>query len=275
LIQPDRGLTEEQMEVGRRAALDALRRHRDAGAPPAPTPSPEALRAMIEYIVGEPIDEWYPVLREELALGGEDLRAPRWRREEVAPDRQLRVAIVGAGMSGLLAAHRLGQVGCEVTILEKDDDLGGTWYENTYPGCRVDVPNHFYSYACYQDHDWPQYFSTQPELLRYFQSFADHAGLRERIRFRTEVTEVRWDDDAQQWEVATRRDDEEQPPERFDLVVSAVGQLNRPKYPDVPGVGTFEGPAFHSARWDHSVDLAGKRVGVIGTGASAAQFIPE
>jgi 4-hydroxyacetophenone monooxygenase len=275
LIQPDLGLTEAQVEIGRCAAFEALRRHRDAGAPPAPPPTPEALRTMIEYVVGQPTDEWYPVLREELALGGEDLRAPTWHRSEIAPDRPFSVAVIGAGMSGLLAAHRLGQAGCDVTVLEKDREVGGTWYENTYPGCRVDVPNHFYSYSCFQDHDWPQFFSTQPELLAYFCAFAEREGLRDRIRFETEVLEARWDDEAQRWLVATRGPDGARAEDAYDLVVSAVGQLNRPKYPDIEGVGSFEGPAFHSARWDHSIDLAGKRVAVIGTGASAVQFVPE
>ena len=174
-----------------------------------------------------------------------------------------------------MAAHRLGQAGCDVTILEKDGEVGGTWYENTYPGCRVDVPNHFYSYACFQEHEWPQFFSTQPELLAYFCAFAEREGLRERIRFETEVLEARWDDDTQRWLVTTRGPDGTEAEAAYDLVVSAVGQLNRPKLPDIPGVETFEGPAFHSARWDHSVDLAGKRVAVIGTGASAVQFVPE
>jgi 4-hydroxyacetophenone monooxygenase len=178
-------------------------------------------------------------------------------------------------MSGLLAAHRLRQAGVDVTILEKDDDVGGTWYENTYPGCRVDVPNHFYSYSFAQSSQWPQFFSTQPALLDYFRQCADDLGLRPLIRFGTEVVEARFDEDEQRWAVTTRGPDGTEGVEDFEVVVSAVGQLNRPKFPDIPGQADFAGPSFHSARWDHDVDLAGKRVAVIGTGASAAQFIPH
>jgi len=275
LMQPDAGLTEDQVATAREVATQALIRHRDAGCPKTPSPSADDLHTMIEFLVGPPTDEWYPVLREELALEGADLRAPTWHGEDVDPDRTMRVAVIGAGMSGLLAAHRLRQVGCDVTILEKDVDVGGTWFENTYPGCRVDVPNHFYSYSFAQTSGWPQYFSTQPALLGYFRQFAEDFDLRDAIRFETEVLEARFDEAAQVWAVTTRRADGMESVDTWDVVVSAVGQLNQPKYPDVPGIGEFEGPAFHSARWDHSVDLAGKRVAVIGTGASAAQLIPE
>jgi 4-hydroxyacetophenone monooxygenase len=215
------------------------------------------------------------VLREELALAGADHRAPGWSKEEVAPDVPWRVAVIGAGMSGLLAAHRLRQAGVDVTILETDDDVGGTWYETTYPGGRVDVPNHFYSYSFAQSSAWPQFFSTQPALLDYFRECAQELGLRPLIRFGTEVLEARFDEDQQRWSVTTRGADGTEATEDFEMVVSAVGQLNRPKFPDIPGQADFTGPSFHSARWDHAVDLTGKRVAVIGTGASAAQFIPH
>ena len=275
LLQPDAGYTPQLLETARTIATDALIRYRDAGAPKVAPPAPDELHTMIEFLVGPSTDEWYPVLREELALDGADHRAPTWHREEVAPDRPFRVAVIGAGMSGLLAAHRLRQVGCEVEVLEKDGDVGGTWFENTYPGCRVDVPNHFYSYSFAQSSEWPQFFSTQPALLAYFRDFAESQDLRRLISFDTEVTLARFDEDQQQWQVTTRTRAGGEVTEAYDAVVSAVGQLNRPKLPDVPGVGSFEGPAFHSAHWDHSVDLAGKRVAVIGTGASSAQLIPE
>jgi 4-hydroxyacetophenone monooxygenase len=275
LVQPDAGYTPEQLAAAREVAVAALIRHRDAGAPPATALSAAALHQVIEFVVGPATDEWYPVLREELALDGVDHRAPTWAKSEVAPDTPMRVAVIGAGMSGLLAAHRLRQTGIDVTILEKDDDVGGTWLENSYPGCRVDVPNHFYSYSFSQRTLWPQFFSTQPVLLEYFRAFADDAGLRPLIRLGCEVVEARFDDDAQRWSVTTRGREGDQRTEDFEIVVSAVGQLNRPKYPDVPGLGEFAGPAFHSACWDHTVELTGKRVAVIGTGASAVQFIPE
>ena len=275
MLQPDYGLTAEQLVAARTLTLDALMRHRDAGAPPPPSPGPDELHAMIEFLVGPATDEWYEVLREELALEGADHRAPTWSAADIAPETPWRVAVIGAGMSGLLAAHRLRQAGVEVTIYEKDDDVGGTWYENTYPGCRVDVPNHFYSYSFMQSDEWPEFFSAQPALLAYFRRCADELGLRPHIRFGTEVTEARFDDGEQHWHVTTRGPGGVTATDTYEMVVSAVGQLNRPKMPDIPGVGSFAGPAFHSARWDHGVDLTGKRVAVIGTGASAAQLIPE
>ena len=177
-------------------------------------------------------------------------------------------------MSGLLAAHRLVQAGVPFVVLEKNADVGGTWLENTYPGCRVDNPNHLYSYSFAQKHSWPQHFSTQEALLDYFRTCADELGLRPHIRFGTEVLAASFSDERCCWTLQVRAADGTEEELSAHVLISAVGQLNRPKLPDIVGRERFEGPAFHSARWDHGVDLAGRRVAVIGTGASAAQLIP-
>jgi 4-hydroxyacetophenone monooxygenase len=153
--------------------------------------------------------------------------------------------------------------------------VGGTWFENTYPGCRVDNSNHMYSYSFEPNHAWPQHFSPQPELLKYFQGVAAKHDLKKHIRFETLVEQVAWDDRAQLWRATLRRKDGKTETVEATAVVTAVGQLNRPRYPEIEGIGTFEGPAFHSAEWRHDVELKGKRVAVIGTGASAYQFVPE
>ncbi len=273
---PQGGLTDEQQAHARALALDALIRFRDGGCVPAAPPGDDELLQIMEFAVGGiDMGAYLPLLEEELAYRGEDRRAPRWEKDAIAPDREFRVAIIGSGMSGLLAAHRLKQAGVPFVIFEKNDDVGGTWLENSYPGCRVDNPNHNYSYSFAQRHDWPYYFSSQDVLLDYFRRCAEVFGLRDQIRFRTEVTSATWSDTDRQWTVCVRTPDGRDETLTADAVISAVGQLNRPLYPDIPGRDAFEGIAFHSARWNHDVDLAGKRVAVIGTGASAVQFVPE
>jgi 4-hydroxyacetophenone monooxygenase len=273
---PQGGLDDSQQAAARQLALDALVKFRDGGCQPAPAPSDAELLQIMEYAVGgADMAAYLPLLEEELAYRGEDRRAPGWRLADVAPDADFRVVIVGAGMSGLLVAHRLQQAGVPFVILEKNDDVGGTWLENKYPGCRVDNPNHNYSYAFAQRHDWPLHFSTQDVLLDYFQRCADTFGLRDSIRFGTEVASAEWSDTDLRWTVRVRAADGSDESITADAVVSAVGQLNRPLMPNIAGRDTFEGESFHSARWDQSVDLTGKRVAVIGTGASAVQFIPE
>ena len=270
------GLAPVQQDEIKRLALDAIVRFRDGGSRPAAPPGDEELLRIMEFAVGGvEMAPYLPLLEEELSYRGEDRRAPAWRKDEVAPDVDFRVVVVGAGMSGLLAAHRLQQAGVEFVVVEKNDDVGGTWLENSYPGCRVDNPNHNYSYAFAQRHDWPLHFSTQDVLLDYFRRCAETFALRRHIRFGTEVLGAAWDEDACRWRVAIRTPDGGEETLDANAVISAVGQLNRPSYPDIPGRDRFAGPAFHSARWDHDVDLRGKRVAVIGTGASAVQFIPE
>ncbi len=276
LSLPAGGFTDEQAAAARELAFEVLVRFRDGGCRPAPPPSDDDLLRILQFAVGgAEVADYLPLLEEELAHRGEDRRAPSWRKADLAPDVDFSVLVIGAGMSGLLAGHRLAQAGVDFLIVDKNDDVGGTWYENSYPGCRVDNPNHNYSYSFAQRHDWPYHYSTQPVLHRYFSDCADVFGVRDRVRLRTEVLSARWSDDGLHWRVTVRGPDGAEETLVADAVVSAVGQLNRPHYPEIPGIDSFAGPAFHSARWRHDVDLAGKRVAVIGTGASAMQFIPE
>jgi 4-hydroxyacetophenone monooxygenase len=159
-------------------------------------------------------------------------------------------------------------------VIEKNADVGGTWFENTYPGCRVDSPNHTYSYS-FEPNDWPQHFSDQKTLLGYFRRVADQYSIRDMIRFNTEVESATYDEATGTWQVAVRPAGGG-PTEVLtaNAVIAATGQLNRPRWPDIPGQDRFEGVAFHSAQWEHQHDLAGKRIAVIGTGASAFQFVP-
>jgi 4-hydroxyacetophenone monooxygenase len=272
---PQGGMTEEQLAAARELALQELIRYRDAGCPEPPTATDDDLLAMMEFATGTEMPPGYlGLLEEELSVTGDDLRAPQWTKRELAPDTTFQVAIIGAGMSGLLAAYRLQQVGIPFVVIDKNADVGGTWLENTYPGCRVDNPNHNYSYSFAQRHDWPFHYSTQDVLHDYFRDFADAHELRQRIRFNTTVESLEWSEECNRWTLHLRCANGTASEVEAHAVVCAVGQLNRPSMPDIDGIDSFAGPSFHSARWRGDVDLAGKRVAVIGTGASAAQFIP-
>ena len=230
----------------------------------------------MEFAVGGgDMAPYLPLLEEELAHRGEDRRAPTWRKDDVAPDVPFTVAVIGAGLSGLVVGHRLRQAGVDFVIFEKNDDVGGTWLENRYPGCRVDNPNHNYSYSFAQRHDWPFHYSTQP-VLQHYRDCAEAFGLIETIRFGTEVTDAVWSDRDLNWTLTVRPADGSEEKHRRQR----SDQRRRPAQPtqppdDDPRLRHLRGPAFHSARWDHDVDLDGKRVAVIGTGASALQFVPE
>ena len=232
------GLSEEQLATARALAVDTLIQYRDAGSQPAPIPSDDVLLKIMEYAVGgQEMAAYLPLLEEELAYRGEDRRAPAWH---IDPSIDFHVVIIGAGMSGLLAAHRLHQAGIPFVIVEKDREVGGTWWENSYPGCRVDNPNHNYSYSFAQRHDWPFHFSTQDVLLDYFRNCADTFELREHIHFNTSVESVTWDDATETWTLEVHGP---AGPETMhtNAVISAVGQLNRPKLPDIPGPRLVQG----------------------------------
>lgn len=276
LTLPQGGLTPEQQARARELAFDALVRFRDGGSVRAAPPAHDVLLRIVEHVVGgSGMDAYLPLVEEELALRGDDRRAPQWRKADVDPDRPFSVLVIGAGMSGLLTALRLQQAGIDFTVVEKNPDVGGTWYENTYPGCRVDNPNHNYSYSFAQRHDWPLHYSDQPVLHEYFRDCAREFGVLDQIRFRTEVRSLVWDDTTATWSVDVEGADGAHDTLVVNAAVSAVGQLNRPHLPEIPGLETFGGVAFHSAHWDHDAPIDGARVAVIGTGASSVQFTPE
>jgi cation diffusion facilitator CzcD-associated flavoprotein CzcO len=186
-------------------------------------------------------------------------------------DRDVRIAIIGAGFGGLGMATRLKKAGIEdFVVLEKADEVGGTWRENTYPGCRCDVPSHLYSYSFAPNPDWSSTFSGQAEIWAYMRRVAEAHGVRPHLRLRHEVQGAAWDAEARRWRIDTDRG-----PVTAQVVVAAPGPLHEPSIPHLPGIERFEGARWHSAEWDHDFDLRGKSVAVIGTGASAIQFVPR
>lgn len=181
--------------------------------------------------------------------------------------RSLRVAVIGAGMAGILAVIKLRESGItDVTCFEKADDLGGTWRENTYPGIACDVPSHVYSYSFAPNPDFSRMFSPGEEIQDYLRQVATDHGVLDVVRFGEEVLKMSYADHA--WSLVTTSGDQG----RFDVVIAATGVLHHPRLPDIDGLDTFEGDIFHSARWDHGVELTGRRVGVIGTGSTAVQI---
>jgi cyclohexanone monooxygenase len=185
--------------------------------------------------------------------------------------RRARVAIIGSGISGLGVAMALAKAGIEdVVLLEKEGSLGGTWRDNSYPGCACDVPTQLYSFAFAPKSDWSRAYAGQEEIRAYVEETAARFGITEKVRTSTEVEKARWDEEQQEWELSTSAGTVRAP-----IVVSATGPWNEPVIPQLPGLESFTGHMFHSARWDHDHALEGQRVAVIGTGASAVQFVPE
>ena len=192
--------------------------------------------------------------------------------DEVSAARDhFRVVIVGSGFSGLCMAIRLHQEGIEdFVVLERAGEVGGTWRDNTYPGCQCDIPSHLYSFSFAPNPDWSRFYPLQEEIRAYLNRCAEEFGVMDHIRFNHEVVGAEWDDDARVWRVQTT-----QGPLSADVFVGAIGGLSEPTPPEIPGLESFTGTMFHSAEWNHDHELAGARVAVIGTGASAVQFVPQ
>ena len=269
-------MSPEDQATVRARALEVIAAYRDGGCVLPPAPSAATVHRMMGHLVASDIPEEYvPLLVEELELDGRDARDLHWVDDLPAARRAgFHVVIVGAGMSGLLAAIRLGRAGIPYTVVEKNDGPGGTWWENRYPGCRVDVGNHFYCYSFAPSDEWSAFFAEAPELRRYFDRCMHDFGVTDHVRFGTEVVRAAWDETAARWSVSVRGADGTEEVLEADALISAVGQLNRPKLPDLPGIDTFGGEWMHSAQWVEGTDLAGKRVAVVGTGASAFQIVP-
>ncbi|MDL5159070.1 flavin-containing monooxygenase [Actinomycetospora termitidis] len=262
------GLPDDVQDEIRDAAAAAVEAYL-AGAPVAiEAPRGELLLRMLRTSTGEPVgDEFEPMMAETLGSA-----EPEPVPHPVVPDG-FDALVIGAGVGGLLAVATLRAMGVPVTAVERNTEVAGTWWENHYPGAGVDTPSHLYSYS-FRPHPWSTAFGRRDEVFDYLRDYADDADLRRSIEFGAEVEAAAWDDDARRWAVTVRRADGSRETRGASVLISAVGQLNRPTVPDLPGLDSFEGPLFHSARWP-DLDLAGRRVAVVGTGASAMQIVPR
>jgi 4-hydroxyacetophenone monooxygenase len=267
---------ELKAELGR-SLLKVLKDYRDSGRPLPPRPPEALLRRMLDVAVGQPVtDEYFALVLEEMNFEGGDPKSVRWRDKpaEKVLDA-FKVVVIGAGFSGLDMAAKLKEAGLDFVLIEKNEEVGGTWFENSYPGCAVDTPNHFYSYSFRLNPEWDYYFARRGEIFRYIKTCYAEMNIAEHVRFGEEVVAATWDKTRALWVVQVRRGDGAEYTIEANAVVSATGLLNRPSYPNIPGMDGFKGPMFHSARWDHGVDLKGKRVVMLGTGASGLQIGPN
>jgi 4-hydroxyacetophenone monooxygenase len=265
---------EDRADVVRRA-VPAVAAYRDGGCQPHELGA-DLVDEMMTFLAGQRLDAATAALFvEDLHLDGADSGAITWGDEvtdEVAVAND--VVVIGCGMSGIVAGIRLSQAGLPFTIVEKAKGPGGTWWDNRYPGARVDVGSHGYCYSFEPAHHWSEYFCQQPELAAYFGGVLDQHDLRPRTRFETEVVALDWDARDERWQVTLRTADGAQEILRPRFVISSVGSLNLPRMPKFPGMDSFAGRSFHSARWPDDVDITGTRFALIGAGATGFQIAP-
>ncbi len=229
-------------------------------------------RMMIGGIGDEVADEFLPLLYDQI---GFRIETPRKDRHDRKPARtDFKVLVIGAGMTGLAAGVKLQEAGYSWEIIEKNEEVGGTWWENRYPGVGVDTPSHFYSFSFALNAEWHSYHPRGGDMLAYLKRVTDEYDLRPNIRLNTMVEKLVWDNDVGIWNVTVRGKDGTERVIRANAVINGHGPVNRLKWPSIPGLEDFAGPRMHTATWDTALDLTGKRVAVIGTGASAAQLIP-
>ena len=261
-----------QQEI-RDAVVDAVQAwHRDGATPLTPLPL-DRLATLMDFTTGETVPPEFAPMMDEIVQGG-----PRPEpRSPGAPSEEMSVIVVGAGIAGMLASTRLSEAGIAHVVLEKNPEVGGSWWENRYPGAGVDTPSYLYSLSGFE-HDWSTHFGKRDEVQGYLEAFADRHDVRRQVRFGVEVTRAAYDVERQLWAVTTRDAEGHTEELTARVLISAVGLLNRPKVPALPGIDTFTGPLFHSARWPVELDapdaLAGKRVAIVGAGASAMQIGP-
>ena len=270
--EPSGGLSPEAQQTVRDALAQVLDELASGARSLPPTPSPERLLAMMSCCLGEPLPpEYVTMAMEEMGFADRQLH---WRSKPPPARREgFKVLVIGAGFSGLCAAHRLLQLGIPFEVIDKNPALGGTWFDNTYPEAGVDTPNHFYSYSFAPNPGWSSNYAKRDEVWNYQCRVAAELGLLAHLQFNTEATALRWHEDRQQWQVETRGADGLATSRWADAVITAVGQLNRPKLASIAGLETFTGAHWHSAQWRHELPLAGQDVAIIGTGASAMQML--
>jgi 4-hydroxyacetophenone monooxygenase len=267
--------TDEDVAMLRRKAANFLKVYRDSGAGPIDHGPQDRLAESLALIVGQPIRaEALDLMIEESALNPW-ARSLTWQGRP-DPERlaNFSVLIIGAGMGGLNAAVQLKRAGIRYSVVEKNNGVGGTWHDNRYPGARVDTPSRAYTNLFGVDFPYVFPFGTRAENQKYYDWVADNFGVRDDIRFETEVRSLSWNEAAAMWEIAiTDRDGDHIL--RANAVITAVGFLSRPNLPDIAGMDTFQGLSWHTARWPEDADLSGKRVAVVGTGCTGYQMVPE
>jgi 4-hydroxyacetophenone monooxygenase len=254
----------------------ALLAARRAGTLNSSPQTQEHLREAISLGLGEDVpDEEVDYLIEELALDPH-ARGLKW---DAAPNSQelseFHVVVIGAGLAGVNAAVRLKKAGVPFTVIEKNSGAGGTWFQNTYPGANVDVPSRIYSHTFGVDYPFEEMFASQRSNRDYIDWCVDKFDVRPHISFDTEVTSARWDDEAKRWDIRATAADGTTSSVTANVIIAAVGFLDRPSIPTIPGMNSFDGPVFHTSHWDHAQNLTGKRIAVVGTGASACQVAPH
>ncbi|QSE86094.1 flavin-containing monooxygenase [Rhodococcus koreensis] len=262
------GLAPDLQAEVRAAALEAIIAWKNGTPIAKPRLTSDDIISMMSFSEAEPIPAEYAALMTH-KLEQYSGATP----EPIENCGGFRVLIIGAGMSGVAAAIRLGQAGVDYTIIEKQDDAGGVWHSHHYPGCGVDTPGHLYSYT-FAGGDWTHYYPLQDEVEGYFRGVAKDSGVQEQVRYGTECLESVYDEESHQWRSRLRLPDGTEEVFVSDVVVSAVGCFTTPKFPQVQGLHDFDGPMVHTSAWDPSIELDGKRVIVIGNGASAMQLVP-
>ena len=263
------GLSPEAIDEVRRAAVDAIDRCRNGTPATIETPNPSLLVEMLSASMGEEIPPEYGLM-----LADEIRPAPTGELGgQPAPADEIDVIVIGAGISGLCAAHVLARNDFCYTIIESADRVGGTWRDNRYPGAAVDTPSHLYSFS-FAPNDWQRYFASRGEIQRYLEDVAERLNVADYTRFNTRVTEARFDEQANRWQVAVEGPGGAATRLTARYLISGVGAFNPPKFPNIPGLHSFGPHAHHTAEWPEHVDLAGKDVAIIGNGASAMQLAP-
>ena len=269
--QPQGGLSAQAQQLARERAELLINNWQARGCPIAPKLPLQVLEQIMGFVTGAVDPSVADLLLHELGMaapvgeGGPD-------RLGLAPDFQ--VVVIGAGMSGLVSSWHLARLGISHTVMERQAEIGGVWVENHYPGARLDTSNFCYSYSFAQEAGWRHFFSPRDEVQRYFKDMASSRGLLKHVQLGTEVLAMRYDEAECLWQLDIVQGGQRRSV-RVNAVISAVGQLNKPRLPDIEGRQSFAGHAWHTARWRHDVSLKGLRVGVIGTGASAFQVIPH
>lgn len=262
------GLPESVQAEIRDAATNAILAAHDGKPMAIPRPDKVLLARMLGISMAEPVPESYG----EIVAADMGFSNHRTGKRAAVPDG-FTVIIIGAGVSGICAAINLRKIGINCQIFEKNSEFGGTWWENRYPGAGVDTPNHIYTFS-FAKNDWSHYFALQAELLDYFKGVAEKFDLRAVTHFGTSVLRANWNGDISKWEVSVRDSDGLETLKVADVVLSAVGILNTPQVPSIKGIDTFPGPAVHTAQWPEELDVSGKRVALIGNGASGMQVAP-